>query len=137
MDFDAILEAVGSNGRYQLMIAFVTALAQVPNAMAALGAIFLAATPAHWCALGNFTNDEQQRFRGPAGEHDDYDRCHRYDTNYSLPMQEGVHRLTGLAGNVSGPTAECEQFDYDRSVYKSTIVTEVCFLNYLSLQRMN
>ena len=134
-DFDAILEIVGSNGRYQLFMAVVTALAYIPNAMAAMAAVFEAATPDHWCTvpeLAHLTEEQQQRLVTPPGDQDGYNGCHMYDvSNYSLLLNEV--NVTDLPKHGTVPamlnqteTVDCDEYSYDTSLYSSTIVTEVC-----------
>ena len=110
-------------------MAIVTAVAYVPNAAAALAAIFEAATPDHWCAvpeLADLTKDQQRRLSAPPGEGGGgYDGCQMYDvSNYSLLVQQ-VNVTEQFSVSNQPKTVDCTDFVYDTSVYKSTIVAEV------------
>lgn len=128
-DFDAILEVVGPFGRYQIMVASVTALAFYPNCMAVLLAIFTASTPEHWCSvpeLSHLSPDQQQRLVSPPGEYGGYDVCRMYDvSNYSLLL--GDFNVSSLDGEeyIVPETKDCEAFSYDTSFYTRTIATQV------------
>ncbi len=120
VDFDQILEIVGSNGRYQTMMAVVTGLAFVPNAMAAMAAVFVAASPKHWCA------DQQPSM----SDNTDDEACRLYTlSNNSLQNNKFNVGLLNEHGNVS--SEECTHFVYDTSDYTSTIVTEVRHLRFV------
>lgn len=78
--------------------------------------VFVAAIPEHWCQLS--ANESKEDW---------------------IPMElvDGVSRFSRCRKRLaagSNATAPCKAWDYDRSTYEATIVTEVCFLLLTPLQ---
>ena len=132
MEFDEILESIGSFGFYQRVQLFFLCLTQIPVVFSNLGYVFWAAVPEHWCFVaeldhGNWTLEERKAMSIPMEERDGqmvYSRCHMYDRNYTqlgeqwTPFNESYRSL-----NIS--TIPCSGWTYDQSIYTSTIVTQV------------
>ncbi|XP_053606652.1 beta-alanine transporter [Plodia interpunctella] len=131
MDFDAILEDVGTFGRYQKLVTYLVLLpAMIPCGFHAYAQLFMAADVPHWCWL-------------PELEHADVQRA----KNLSIPMELKDGELTYSAcsmyqlnfSDLSGRREDAEVvpcshgWQYDHSVYTNTIVTEwslVCDRNF-------
>ena len=99
-----------------------------------LGFVFLGASPQHWCqaselSRANWTQEEIKNVSIPFKD-GQYDQCLMYDLNYiqlleryeSPEEEEDVYSSTE-AGEVQKRT--CKKWNYDSSIYQSTVVTEV------------
>ncbi|XP_045862603.1 solute carrier family 22 member 7 isoform X3 [Meles meles] len=132
MRFEELLEQVGGFGPFQLCNVALLALPRVLLPMHFLLPIFLAAVPAHRCALpgapANFSHQdawlEAHLPREPDGT---LSSCLYFTHSQALPNTTfwGADQSPGqLEGEPS--TAPCPQgWDYDRSEFSSTIATEV------------
>ncbi|XP_022359426.1 solute carrier family 22 member 7 isoform X1 [Enhydra lutris kenyoni] len=132
MRFEELLEQVGGFGPFQLCNVALLALPRVLLPMHFLLPVFLAAVPAHRCALpgapSNFSHQdawlEAHLPREPDGT---LSSCLYFTHSQALPNTTfwGADQSPGqLEGEPS--TAPCPQgWDYDRSEFSSTIVTEV------------
>ncbi|XP_017276830.1 solute carrier family 22 member 5-like isoform X1 [Kryptolebias marmoratus] len=131
-DYDTATAFLGQWGRFQQKIFFLTSLCVIPNGFLTVAFVFLAATPAHRCLLPAHLNlsaawrnssvplEEEDGGAGPVPS-----RCSRYKLDYLLNYSDrGL--LPGLDVNLSDvPTEGClDGWEYDRSDYSSTIVTE-------------
>ncbi|XP_047589487.1 solute carrier family 22 member 7 isoform X1 [Lutra lutra] len=131
MRFEELLEQVGGFGPFQLCNVALLALPRVLLPMHFLLPVFLAAVPAHRCALpgapANFSHQdtwlEAHLPREPDGT---LSSCLYFTHSQALPNTTfwGADQSPGqLEGEPS--TAPCPQgWDYDRSEFSSTIVTE-------------
>ncbi|XP_022359427.1 solute carrier family 22 member 7 isoform X2 [Enhydra lutris kenyoni] len=131
MRFEELLEQVGGFGPFQLCNVALLALPRVLLPMHFLLPVFLAAVPAHRCALpgapSNFSHQdawlEAHLPREPDGT---LSSCLYFTHSQALPNTTfwGADQSPGqLEGEPS--TAPCPQgWDYDRSEFSSTIVTE-------------
>ncbi|CAK1585916.1 unnamed protein product [Parnassius mnemosyne] len=130
MDFDAILEDVGVFGKYQkLVIYFVLLPAVIPCGFHAYAQLFMAADVKHWCRVPELDQindlDIVKNLSIPLEVKNDvlqYSKCRLYDLNYSYiasnyPNLEEIEETTDTIPCNNGWT-------YDKSVYKSTVVTE-------------
>lgn len=132
MRFEELLEQVGGFGPFQLCNVALLALPRVLLPMHFLLPVFLAAVPAHRCALpgapANFSHQdawlEAHLPREPDGT---LSSCLYFTHSQALPNTTfwGADQSPGqLEGEPS--TAPCPQgWDYDRSEFSSTIATEV------------
>ncbi|XP_004739896.2 solute carrier family 22 member 7 isoform X2 [Mustela putorius furo] len=132
MRFEELLEQVGGFGPFQLCNVALLALPRVLLPMHFLLPVFLAAIPAHRCALpgapANFSHQdawlEAHLPREPDGT---LSSCLYFTHSQALPNTTfwGADQSPGqLEGEPS--TAPCPQgWDYDRSEFSSTIATEV------------
>ncbi|XP_059034027.1 solute carrier family 22 member 7 isoform X1 [Mustela lutreola] len=131
MRFEELLEQVGGFGPFQLCNVALLALPRVLLPMHFLLPVFLAAVPAHRCALpgtpANFSHQdawlEAHLSREPDGT---LSSCLYFTHSQALPNTTfwGADQSPGqLEGEPS--TAPCPQgWDYDRSEFSSTIATE-------------
>lgn len=135
--FEDALKEVGEFGRYQKFIYFFcVSLVVWANVFTNLPIVFLAATPDHWCKTPsldhlNVSRDIYLNLTVPTkfihGKLE-YSHCYQYDRDFSNWTQDDVTEdLTESGksfGNVS--TLKCRSgWDYDDSVYASTVVSEV------------
>ncbi|CAH1776009.1 unnamed protein product [Owenia fusiformis] len=157
-DFDQILRQIGGMGRYQIAMYFLIGLVGIPTGMHNLVSVFIAAVPQHHCVTPSLHNNfsrtdilnafipyenidgENQRSKckianwpllltGTEGNSSDPERKL---TEY---VRERIH-INGSSRNTSGSDIEeiyCTSWEYDKSVYTSTIVSEfdlVCGSNW-------
>lgn len=133
--FEEALEHVGGFGRYQkFMNFFVIHLAVMTGVFANIPIVFLVATPDHWCKAPtldhlNVTRDVYLKLAVPTIKTHgklEYSQCHQYDRDFSNWTQGDVAAAFNESmGNMS--LVPCKSgWDYDGSLYSSTIVSEVC-----------
>ena len=127
IDFDAVLDYLGAEGRYQTVLYYLLCIpATVPAAFLAFNQVFLSASPAHWCRvpeLANLTLDERKSLAIPLmSETGKYSECSMYDVDFRAHLLSGG----GLVGDPQWPTIGCSQgWEYDTTQYDATLVTEV------------
>ena len=136
IDFDAVLDHLGAEGRYQTVLYYLLCIpATIPAAFLAFNQVFLSATPAHWCRVPqleslNWTVEERKAFSIPQVE-GKYAECSMYDVNFTDLILE---RSSGSSPDAWTPdatwtTTSCQLgWEYDRTNYESTLVTEVSAL---------
>uniref|UniRef100_A0A8C5JE05 Uncharacterized protein n=1 Tax=Junco hyemalis TaxID=40217 RepID=A0A8C5JE05_JUNHY len=124
MAFASLLEHVGGMGRFQVLSVLLLSLPVLMMASHNVLQIFTAATSEHWCRPrpgANATGLDAEallRVWVPRGE-----RCRRFVT----PQWWLLETNSSEATNSSWPETEpCgDGWSYDRSVFTSTIITEV------------
>ncbi|XP_055328795.1 beta-alanine transporter-like [Paramacrobiotus metropolitanus] len=132
VDFDDILEEVGSFGKYQKLLIFLVFLpALLPDGVLVLNAVFMAATPAdHWCQLPmeNVTDKESVTNLLPRdlrGGVLTYSKCTMFNANYSSTDYQSIMESANNKSSTKNAQASCRYgYEYDHSVYENTIVTE-------------
>ncbi|XP_006882203.1 PREDICTED: solute carrier family 22 member 7 [Elephantulus edwardii] len=131
MSFEKLLHQVGGFGPFQLWNLVLLALPRLLLPLHFLLPVFLAAVPAHHCALpgapGNSSDrDEWLEAHLPRGSDGRFSSClllahPRPFSNTSL--EGGGHSPAELVGEL--PTLACPQgWEYDHSEFSSTIATE-------------
>lgn len=138
VDFDALLPYIGEMGRYQKVFYLLMCIPTMPAAFLAFNQVFLSAEPRHWCHVSAFdalapngTSDlslaEQRRLSIPAvaGNPRRYDPCRQYDVNFTEVWYDNGMSWPEKPGEDWNSTTCQEGWDYDRSEYKNTLVTEV------------
>ncbi|KAM6185122.1 solute carrier family 22 member 7 [Rhynchocyon petersi] len=131
MNFENLLHQVGGFGPFQLRNLFLLALPRLMLPLHFLLPIFLAAVPAHHCALpgapDNFSHQEEWLEAHLPREVDGaFSSCLRF--THPRPLSNttsdgGGHSPGELAGELS--TMACPQgWEYDRTQFSSTIATE-------------
>lgn len=132
-DYEAETAFLGEWGRFQQQVFFFLCLTIIPNGFTALAIVFLADTPPHRCLVPahlNLTDAwrnssiplEEDGSRGSALVPS---KCSRYKLDYLVSFSEkGL--LPGVDVNLSNvPKEYClDGWEYDHSVYTSTIITE-------------
>ncbi|XP_024121231.1 solute carrier family 22 member 5 isoform X2 [Oryzias melastigma] len=119
---------LGEWGRFQKQVFFALCLSTVPNGFIVMSIVFLADTPPHHCLVPAHLNLSAE-WRNASIPLEDgagaRSRCSRYRLEDLLRFSEG-NLLPGVDVNLSTvPTEAClDGWEYDHSVYTSTIVSE-------------
>ncbi|XP_071317526.1 organic cation/carnitine transporter 2-like [Trachinotus anak] len=131
-DYEAETAFLGEWGRFQQQIFFLLCLSVIPNGFTALAIVFLADTPPHRCLVPAHLNlTAAWRNSSIPLEEESHSgtlvpsKCSRYKLDDMLSFSErGL--LPGVDVNLSNvPKEGClDGWEYDRSVYISTITTE-------------
>ncbi|KAG5679520.1 hypothetical protein PVAND_009083 [Polypedilum vanderplanki] len=157
MDFDSLLNDVGSFGSYQkFVICFVLLPATLPCAFHAYSQIFIAAKPEHYCKIPEFESPAMKDYRRDILKNlsipyeirdgiERYAECKMYNRNYSELAQWLVENLNETLINQKYSFDEvnlknleiinCKDgWVYDKSLYPATVISEwnlVCEMDYL------
>ncbi|XP_014365022.2 beta-alanine transporter [Papilio machaon] len=130
MDFDAILEDVGTFGKYQKLVIYCVLLpAVIPCGFHAYAQLFMAADVVHWCKVPELEHlDDMEVIKNISIPVElkngipQYSSCSMYDLNYSYiaanyPDIDDVTNNSAVVPCVHGWT-------YDKSIYTNTVATE-------------
>lgn len=140
IDFDAVLDHLGAEGRYQTVLYYLLCIpATVPAAFLAFNQVFLSATPGHWCRvpeLSNLTVDQRKAVAVPL-ENGKHSECSMYAVNFSQLLPEALLRGEWPANETlpvlpapEWPVVAClHGWEYDTAQYDATLVTEVSSLS--------
>ena len=96
--FDDLLELAGGGGRFQLLLVAATSLGALVAAIDTFSVVFKIDSPDHWCV--------------------------RDAANNSLSCVPTEAGCAAEACSVAGSDAACVQWQFDRSVYTSTVVSD-------------
>ncbi|KAJ8266835.1 hypothetical protein GJAV_G00135210 [Gymnothorax javanicus] len=129
-DYDDATEFLGEWGPFQKLTTLVLCLSIIPNGLTGLSIVFLADTPAHYCAIPYNVNisAEWRNYSIPLKEDNGemrYSKCTRYKLDVIKRLSDN-----GSAPGVDVNVTEIEQegcmdgWEYSRDIYVSTIVTE-------------
>ena len=140
MHFDSVLGIVGEFGRFQKCIVALKTYAVFPVVWLLMGEVFLAAVPKHHCSIHglehlNISRDILLNLTLPMEEKDGSltrSQCRRYDMDYGNMTTEGAYQMLRelqIKNASLPPTVGCDTWDYDRSQYKTSIVTEVSIIS--------
>lgn len=144
MDYDALLPEIGAFGRYQKILIGVVLIPTIfPCAFQAYSQLFIAATPSHWCRVPELEDwnekysDYLKHITVPqtVGNNGQvlFDKCRMFSRNYTEINENFLEYATGLR-NLSTSEEDllvipCRHgWHYDRSLYPSTVVSEVSLL---------
>lgn len=132
-DYDTSTAFLGEWGSYQWRLFILVSLAIVPNGFTGLSVVFIADTPAHRCLIPADVNLSASWRNSSIPLLTDSDsgalvhsQCARYELDALRNFSEkGL--LPGVDVNLSHVELEkcLDGWEYDQSVYASTIVTEV------------
>ncbi|XP_078685954.1 organic cation transporter protein-like isoform X1 [Branchiostoma floridae x Branchiostoma belcheri] len=128
---DVLRQYLGEFGRYQKLAAVLIILVGPSVGATMFAQAFLAATPEHHCRL--YHNDSSGMYGHPSGR-----------LNVSVPMEnvDGTWRFSsclmynGTDGTATGVTSCNHGWEYDQSIYHSTVVTDydlVCGRHWLKV----
>uniref|UniRef100_A0A8C7ZNC8 Solute carrier family 22 member 21 n=2 Tax=Oryzias sinensis TaxID=183150 RepID=A0A8C7ZNC8_9TELE len=126
--FEESTAFLGEWGRFQKQVFFALCLSTVPNGLIVMSIVFLADTPPHHCLVPahlNLTAAWRNASIPLEGGARTPSRCSRYRLEDLLSFSER-DLLPGVDVNLSTvPTEGClDGWEYDHSVYKSTIISE-------------
>ncbi|XP_047534605.1 beta-alanine transporter [Vanessa atalanta] len=130
MDFDAILEDVGTFGKYQkLVIYFILLPAVIPCGFHAYAQLFMAADVKHWCRVPELEPladlELSKNLSIPLELKNgqlEYSQCSMYNLNYSDIMIQypDIDESRGLTDVIP-----CNNgWNFELNTYKNTVVTE-------------
>ncbi|XP_042224820.1 organic cation transporter protein-like isoform X2 [Homarus americanus] len=142
--FQTILRHVGDYGKWQWRVGIITSFCGVFTAFHNLAAAFLCAIPDHWCEVPGLqhvnTTLDLRNISIPWEINTDgkakYSSCSYYNRDWDALVASGAlsgDTLPDLPTNVS--TNTCHDWDYNHTVYKTTVVEEwdlVCDERYLT-----
>lgn len=144
MDYDSLLPEIGAFGRYQkILICAVLIPTVFPCAFQAYSQLFIAATPKHWCHVEDLDAWAEQhprlvqelsipKIQLPNGRME-FDQCKMFNRNYTRLREEMPSLiLNGSVDMVSGSfeVVPCKRgWLYDKSLYPSTVVSQVLLKN--------
>ena len=117
IDYDKILDHTGHFGRYQMVTTAILCMSVAPPGMHAVASVFEAAVPEFSCHSENGTTVSV------IGSSTNEAACRMYHVGDVIGNSTNSDDAINLKENASALT--CKAFDYDRSVFESTIVTEV------------
>lgn len=130
MDFDNVLSDMGRRQRYQQLIFYLLSVpCTIMSVMIMFNIVFLSATPDHWCRVpelekSGLSPDEIKNVSLPWETRDGVlalSKCKMYDINYTLLIDNGL-----VKANDSWPQTNCKfGWNFDRSVYQETLVTQM------------
>ncbi|XP_013136456.1 PREDICTED: organic cation transporter protein [Papilio polytes] len=129
MDFDAILEDVGTFGKYQKLVIYCVLLpAVIPCGFHAYAQLFMAADVVHWCRVPELEHlDDMEVLKNISIPVElkngipQYSSCSMYDLNYSY-IAANYPDIDVMNNSAVIPCAH--GWTYDKSVYTNTVATE-------------
>ncbi|XP_043914119.1 solute carrier family 22 member 6-B-like [Protopterus annectens] len=125
MHFDDIILEIGEFGKYQMILLIWMSLPQIFLAFHMLAIIFTGAIPHYQChhvwensdlGLSNFTTDVLRNLSLYL------DACSTFDIKNVRLSEHSVMDFETIKRNLT--TVACAKWDYDTSIFESTIVTE-------------
>ena len=129
MDYDSALEEhVGQFGRFQIFAFILIGLVEMSSAFYNMQYVFIMATPLHWCKTPELQNmtltSEQIKALSIPYDGKQFKSCKAYKRNYT--NLGNVSYTSKDNGSLELKETYCEHgWDYDKSVYERSIVTEV------------
>ncbi len=133
-DYDAASAFLGEWGRFQREVFFLLCLTITPHGLAGLSIVFIADTPPHRCLIPAHVNltDAWKNSSIPLEEDSNSgalvpSKCFRYRLEDVRNFSD-MGLVPGVDVNMSNVATESclDGWEYDNSVYTSTIVSEVC-----------
>lgn len=132
-DYDSATAFLGEWGRFQQQVFYLLSLSTIPNGFHAMSVLFLVDTPHHRCLIPAHVNLTLAWKNSSVPLEESHSgalvpsQCSRYKLEDILSFSErGL--LPGVDVNLSNVATEgcLDGWEYDKSVYTSTIISEVC-----------
>ncbi|CAL8128169.1 unnamed protein product [Orchesella dallaii] len=135
--FERVFDLVGGNGIFQWRLLFIVSLQLIVLTWHHIGYAFLGSVPDHWCSIeelkdSNWTLEQIKLISIPKKSSVEnvnkmvFEQCQQYDWDY-LNLLESSSSFEDAYSKIDfedAPTKSCERWDYDRSIYQSTVATE-------------
>ncbi len=130
---DALVENVGQFGRYQIVRVLLISTINIIGCFTSMSAVFIADKPEHHCQVPqellrlNCTEKQLQMYSIPTDQElgaKKLDACHLLKRNYANVTEEEVCPENGLLNGTTATKVSCDSWDYDTSIYDSTVVSE-------------
>ena len=130
-DYDNVTKFLGEWGPFEKRIALLLCISVIPNGLTGFSIVFLVDTPPHHCAIRPNTNisAEWRNYSIPLEDDNGvmrYSKCTRYKLDV-IQLLSDNGSVPGIDVNVTEIEQEgCKDgWEYDQSIYSSTIVSEV------------
>ncbi|XP_069134981.1 organic cation transporter protein-like isoform X2 [Argopecten irradians] len=130
MDFDRIVQALGTFGRYQKRLYFLICISSCFVGFFAVISAILLAAPEHRCKIPGYDNDTYNiqsdlhlalinSYIPPSSdETHKYDQCHLYSFNFSaVTFDNSSHPINATK-------TQCSEWVYSREVFKETFTSK-------------
>lgn len=128
MQFDCFYQTVGSFGRYQKLKYFLVCLTYMLPPIMVYTWTFTAATPTFQCRTFNDESNghEQNSSANLSRYMPSESQCREYKKQISIDECQRCYQRR-YASDDQGSLVECDNFVFDRTYYRSTLVEEVCY----------
>ena len=129
MNLDELEKSAGDTGPYQIVVFLILGIFTF-SATDSISINFLAAKMDHWCyvpGLENYSHAQQREIGIPGsetGSNHGYSHCHRYPGDFTRYSKNTSMNNTDLNMTFDDSTT-CSRWVYDKSVFVSTIVSQV------------
>ena len=129
-DFDSVFKHVGGFGRFQIISFLLLFFASYVYGYLSIATVFLAPRVDHWCRNDALTDlpPDIQRCVGVPFESNSFSMCTQFVLPRSYTIPDDVYNcdVTNRTLNTESMDIEdCNEWEYDRSVFTETAVTEV------------
>ncbi|ODM93122.1 Solute carrier family 22 member 3 [Orchesella cincta] len=133
--FERVFDLVGGNGLFQWRLLFIVSLQLIVLTWHHIGYAFLGSVPDHWCSIdelkeSNWTLEQIKLISIPrkpdSGEttRSVFEQCKQYHLNYGSLVDSSFEEAYAKVDFENVSTIGCTKWDYDRSIYRSTVATE-------------
>ncbi|GAB6029326.1 hypothetical protein CHUAL_005093 [Chamberlinius hualienensis] len=132
---------VGTHGKWQWLLFFLTSMSGFFVSFQQIGAVFLAATPDHWCSVNhyeaalndrnlNWTLQEVKDTFIPKTSSGTIDSCHYYRLEIDKLSDDDLKNVTRVQNSISNGSLanvykeQCSLWTYSNEQYTSTVISE-------------
>nr|XP_045609876.1 solute carrier family 22 member 3-like [Procambarus clarkii] len=128
--FEELLEVVGTNGRWNLLLFVLCSYSGFITGFPVFSSVFLGATPDHWCHVGplvqaNWSHQQILAFAIPySNETGKHESCRMYDMDYSTVAELGYEGAVGVGRPADALTKPCSSRDFNLTQYQLTVTTQ-------------
>ena len=129
MNLDELEKSAGDTGPYQIVVFLILSIFKFFSTDS-ISINFLAAKMDHWCYVPgseNYSHAQQRQIGIPgseSGSNPGYSHCHRYPGDFTRYSKNTSMNSTVLNMTFADSTT-CSLWVYDKSVFVSTIVSQV------------